>query len=92
MTLEKIKNYLLALLGVLAGLFFYERSRRKSAEAVADNQKTIDKLNELNKQSSKLQGEMLSEEEKRKELDKDKENEKSNTNGDADFFNDRFNK
>ncbi len=89
---SKFKGYIVALIAILAGLFVYERSRRKSAEAIADNQEVLDELNNLDKQKVTNDGKLQSEEDKRAELKKEEEDDKSNTDGNSDFFNDRYSK
>jgi len=66
----------------------YERSRRKSAEAIADNKEVLDKINEGDKQKASNDGQLDSEELKREEIKKDAEDEKKSNNDDdaAEFF------
>lgn len=88
--LEKIKSKLdeiiLIILFIVSGAFLYERSRRKSAEAIADNKEDLDKINDLNKQISSNDGKLLSEEDKRNELKKEAEDAKSNNSDDPSEF------
>jgi len=90
---ENIKNKTLQILGglvaILAFLFMIERGKRKSAEAIADNKEMLDKLNEIDAKKAKVDGQIQSEEEKRKEIQKETDNEKNNTPGNSDFFNGR---
>lgn len=89
--MDNVKKFLLALLAIITGAFFFERSRRKSAEAIADNKDVLDKINEGDKQKAANDGQLQSEEAKREEIQKEAENaKKSNDNDDAaDFFNRR---
>lgn len=88
--LEKIKSKLEAIfvigLFIVSGAFLYERSRRKSAEAIADNKEDLDKINELNKQISSNDGKLKSEEDKRNEIKKEAEDAKSNNSNDPSEF------
>ena len=82
-------SYLIGLVVFLGGAFLFERSRRKSNEAIADNFDLLGMINKLLKEKSKNDGLLASEEEKRKQIDKDTEDEKANTDGDSGFFNKR---
>jgi hypothetical protein len=82
-------SYLIGLVALLGGAFFFERSRRKSNEAIADNFDLLKVINDLFKQKSKNDGLLEAEEEKRKQIDKDTQDEKDNTDGDSNFFNNR---
>lgn len=81
--METIKKYFGIIVGLvlaaLTGAFLYERSRRKSAEAIADNQDVIDKLNKGDKVITKNEGLLESEEVKRNEIAKDADDRKSDT-------------
>lgn len=86
--MDNFKKLLAALLFIVTGAFLFERSRRKSAEAIADNKEMLDKLNEGDKQKAANDGKLESEEAKRDEIRKEAdESKKSNDNDDAaDFF------
>jgi ABC-type Na+ efflux pump permease subunit len=74
--MDAILQVLIPLIGALLGMFVYERTKRKSAEALNDNQETLSKVNELDKELSKNEGLLAAEEEKRKDLKEGMENEK----------------
>ncbi len=74
---------LLTLLATVTGLFLYNNSKRKTAEALLENQKTKDELNKSSQELAKNNGLLEAEEEKRKAL----ENAKEDTNSITDFFN-----
>jgi hypothetical protein len=88
--LNKIKEYwqlaLGLLLAVVSGAYLIERSKRKSAEAVADNKEMLDNLNVGNKELAKNDGKLQSEEEKREEIRKDTNAAKQDDSGDASDF------
>lgn len=85
--MDKVKKILGFLLVILTGAFLFERSRRKSAEAIADNKEMLDKLNEGNKEIAKNNGQLEAEEEKRNEIRKEADDRKSDDSSDvADFF------
>lgn len=90
---NKIKQYweyaITLALFILSGAFLYERSRRKSAEAIADNKEDLDKINELNKQISSNDGKLEAEEEKRKQIEKEAEDAKSKDDDVSEFLNKR---
>ena len=67
---------------IVTGAFLYERSRRKSAEAVADNKEVLDKINEGDKDISKNTGLLEAEEVKREEIKKEAENAKNDGSND----------
>lgn len=87
--MDRVKQILAALLFIVTGAFLFERSRAKSAEAVADNKEVLDKINEGDKVLAKNDGLKDSEEQKRQEIAKESEDAKKSTDGDADFFNSR---
>lgn len=92
--LDKIKaNFQLIfgiILAIVTGAYFYEKSKRKSAEAIADNKEMLDKLNEGDKQLAKNNGQLQSEEAKREEIKKEAEDAKRDDSKDAtDFLNKR---
>jgi hypothetical protein len=85
--MDKVKKILALLVVILTGAFLFERSRRKSNEAIADNKEMLDKLNELNKEKAKNDGQLASEEEKRNEIRKEADDRKSDDSSDvADFL------
>ncbi len=88
--LEKLKSYWQMIMGGLVALlslaFLYERSKRKAADAIADNKEDLDKINELNKQISSNDGKLEAEESKRKELEKEAADAKSDNSTDASEF------
>lgn len=88
--MEWLKQKWQALLGglvaVLSLAFLYERSRRKSNEAIADNFEDLNKLNELNKQISENDGKIAAEEEKREDIRKEAERDKADDSSDATEF------
>lgn len=88
-------DLLTILFGVIAALvggFFYQKSKKDSAEALLQNQDTKKALNELDKTVAKNDGLLTAEEEKRKQLEKDLEAEKAKDVSQkdlTDFFNNR---
>lgn len=89
--MEKLKQYGGLIIGlvmaILTGAFLFERSRRKSAEAVADNKEILDKINEGDKQITRNDGNLQAEEDKRAEIQKEVNRDKADDSGDpADFF------
>lgn len=85
--MDKVKKILGVFLLILTGAFLFERSRRKSAEAIADNKEMLDKLNEGNKEMAKNNGQLEAEEEKRNEIRKEADDRKSDDSSDvADFL------
>jgi hypothetical protein len=88
--LEKLKNNFQALLAILlfimSGAFIYERSRRKTTDAIADNKEDLDKINEMNKQISSNSGQIEAEEAKRADIKKEMNDAKSDDNSDATDF------
>lgn len=93
--MDKIKENLKLIFGlvlaIMTGAYFYEKSRRKSAEAIADNKDMLDVLNQLDSRKATNDGQLKSEEIKREEIKKEVEDAKRNSNdtSDADFFNGR---
>ena len=90
--MDKVKKVLGVLLLIMTGAFLFERSKRKSAEAIADNKETLDKLNDLNKEIKKNEAALEAEEEKRNEIKKEVEDEKADSTGSAADFNKHFDK
>lgn len=88
--MDKVKKILAALLLIVTGAFLFERSRRQSAEAVADNKDVLDKLNEGNKEIAKNDGQIEAEKEKQDDIRKEANDAKSDDSSDvADFLNKR---
>lgn len=87
---ENFKLIVGFVLALVTGAFLYERSRRKSAEAIADNKEVLDKLNEGDAEKAKNDGQLASEEEKREDIKRETEDRKSDDSDDpTDFFNRR---
>lgn len=90
--METLKNNLKLIFGVImmfiTGAFLYERSRRKSAEAIADNKDVLDKINESDKVITKNNGLLEAEEQKREDIKKEATDAKNDSDGadDAEFF------
>lgn len=88
--MEKLKQYAGLAVGlvmaILTGAFLFERSRRKSAEAVADNKEVLDKINEGDKQITRNDGNLQAEEDKRAEIQKEVENDKRDDSDDPANF------
>ena len=61
-------EYIIGTLVGVIGMFFYERKKRQSAEALNDNHKTKEFINEVNIEVNKNRGLILAEEKRRKEL------------------------
>lgn len=76
---DKVKAFLVGLVGVLGALFLWERSKRRTSEALLENQETKEKLVEIDKTISKNEGTLEAEETKREEIKKDLEEEKNET-------------
>ena len=69
---------LLGLIGVLAGWLFFERSRRKSAEALNTNLETKEELVKKDQAIANNNGSLASEEAKREDIAKNVEEAKKN--------------
>lgn len=85
-------EYLIGIIVALLGGFFYQNSKRKTAEARNENLDTKEKLNDIEKDRAKNSGLLESEEEKRKELEKEAANAKVATDtivNIVNFFNNR---
>lgn len=92
--MEKLKENLGLVFGfilaIVTGAFFYERSRRQSAEAIADNQETIDKINDGDKKIIKNEAINQAEEEKRADIKEEiKKQQEDDSETVADFLNKR---
>lgn len=74
---------LLTILAAVAGLFLFTNSKRKTAEALLENQKVKEDLNKSSQELAKNNGLLEAEEEKRKAL----ENAKKDNSSITDFFN-----
>ena len=90
--MKKLWGYVVAAFGLVLSLFFYERTKRKSAEALNDNldvkEKILNKQSDINKNEASLDSEAQKREDLKNNL-KDSENEKSDLPGLVDFFNKR---
>ena len=62
-------EYIIGLVVTLLGLFLFERNRRKSAESLYENEKELEKLDDLNKGKIKNSALLEVEQEKRKRID-----------------------
>jgi len=86
-------EYLLGLVAILAGLFVYERGKRKAAESLNTNLETKEKVQQEQAKMDKVDAQIAVEEAKRAELEaelKEKLERQLNENL-AKFFNDRLN-
>jgi hypothetical protein len=86
MNLDKVKVALAFILSILTGAFLYERSRRKSAEAIADNKEMLDELAKGDTKKASNDGQIQSEEVKREELKKESDNAKSDDSSSVSDF------
>lgn len=84
-------NAIILIIGSLIGLVIYQRNKAKSAEALADNLKANEKLNDLNKDIIKNKALMEAEEEKRKAIENEA-NEKKKQKLSLQDISDMFNK
>lgn len=88
--LDKFKQYwetiVTVLLFIMTGAFLYEKSRRGSAEAIADNKEVLDKLAEGDKQKASNDGKLEAEESKREEIRKESEDAKHDDSDDPSTF------
>jgi len=90
--MKKLWGYIVGAFTLIIGLFFMERSRRKSAEALNDNIETKEKVMEKEKKVMENNASLKSEEElrsKEKESLESKKNEDLSTSNLVDFFNKR---
>ena len=86
-------EYLVGLIAVLAGLFVYERGKRKAAESLNTNLETKEKVQQEQAKMDKVDAQLSVEEAKRAELEAELQkqlNRPLNENR-AKFFNDRLN-
>lgn len=75
---------------ILIAIILYERGKRSIAEALLQNQQEKEKLNAIDQQISQNNGQLASEEEKRKQLEqdlKDKESKDASKDELLDFLN-----
>lgn len=85
-------NYLIGIIVALVGAFLYQRNKTNTAEARNDNLTTKEQLNDINKDISKNEGSLESEEQKQEAIKKELENNKNVTEAISsviDFFNKR---
>lgn len=90
--MKKLWGYIVAAFSLVLGLLFYERSRRKSAEALNDNAETKEKVMEKQGKVLENNAALNAEEElrnKEKESLEGKKNEDLSTSNLVDFFNKR---
>lgn len=90
--MKKLWGYIVAAFSIVLGLLFYERSRRKSAEALNDNVETKEQVFEKEGKIMKNNASLNAEEElrnKEKESLENKKNEDLSTSNLVDFFNKR---
>lgn len=66
-------NYLIGIIVALLGAFFYQRNKTNTAEARNDNLEVKEKLNDINKDISKNEGSLDSEELKQEDIKKELE-------------------
>jgi len=64
----EINQILLALITALLGLFFYERSKRKSAEGAVENIEVKKEVIKMEQKTSKNSGLLEAEEQKREQI------------------------
>lgn len=74
------------LLLIATGAFLFEKSKRDSAEAIVDNQKDLEKLNEMNKQIADNNSQLEVQTQTREEIKKGADDAKSDTSTDATDF------
>lgn len=87
--------YLIGIIAVLSGLFLFERSKRRSAEAINTNLETKEKVNDIQKDVDINNAEIEVEKQKQADAQKKADEEKAkNVSKDdlLDFFNDKSNK
>lgn len=90
--MKKFWGYIVAAFSLILGMLFYERSRRKSAEALNDNAETLEKVLEKEESIMKNNASLEVEEEFRKKEEQSLENKKNedlSTSNLVDFFNKR---
>jgi len=86
-------EYLIGLVAILAGLFVYERSKRKAAESLNVNLETKEKVQQEQAKMDKVDAQLAVEEAKRAELEADLQNQLNRKMNEtlAKFFNDKLN-
>lgn len=86
-------EYLVGLIAVLAGLFIYERGKRKAAESLNTNLETKEKVQQEQAKMDKVDAQLAVEETKRAELEADLQNQLNRQMNEtlAKFFNDKLN-
>lgn len=84
--MDTVKKVLAVLLAIATGAFLYERSRRKTNEAIADNKDVLDKINEGDKQIAANDGQLESERIKRDEIQKEADDAKRDDSTDVAEF------
>ena len=86
-------EYLIGLIAVLAGLFIYEKGKRKAAESLNENLETKEQVQQEQAKVDKVNAQLDAEEAKRKELQEqlNKQADKAINETLAKFFNDRLN-
>lgn len=90
--MKKLWGYIVGAFSLIAGLFFYERAKRRAAESLNDNLDTKEKV--LDKQKKVMENEISLEKEEQlreEELTKleEKKNEDLSVSNLVDFFNKR---
>ena len=91
-TLSKVMGFLGTALALVTGLFLFERSKRKSAEALNDNLETKEKVNSIEAEIRKnhaILGVEEADRKKQKELIEKNATEKLSDEDLADFLNRR---
>ena len=86
-------EYLLGLVAILAGLFVYERSKRKAAESLNTNLESKEKVQQEQAKMDKVDAQIAVEEAKRAELEAELQRKLEGQINEnlAKFFNDRLN-
>lgn len=86
-------EYLIGLVAILAGLFVYERGKRKAAESLNVNLETKEKVQQEQAKMDKVDAQIAVEEAKRAELEAELQRKLEGQINEnlAKFFNDRLN-
>jgi len=90
--MKKVWGYVVAAFSLILGLFFMERSKRRSAEALNDNADTLEKVRKKESEVMKNNAQLLAEEQLRnneREALESKKNEDLSASNLVDFFNKR---
>jgi Flp pilus assembly protein TadB len=82
----KYVKYLLAAIGLLLGGFFFQRSKRKSAEALLENQESKEQVQAIEAEKHKTDASLQLEEERREDIKENAENEKAKPVIDSDLL------